>query len=132
MERLLIRSSLPAKITTTERLESAIELLNSTHFDIVLLDLRLPDSAGLETLITLSKSQPKVPIIVTTGEGGEEMGLKAVANGAQDYLIKGEFNTQTLIKSIFYSIEHKKAEGERDRISYCNRASIHYSSRFLR
>ena len=116
LERLLIRSSLPAKITTTERLESAIELLNSTHFDIVLLDLRLPDSAGLETLITLSKSQPKVPIIVTTGEGGEEMGLKAVANGAQDYLIKGEFNTQTLIKSIFYSIEHKKAEGERDRI----------------
>ncbi len=110
LERLLHRSTLLAKIITTECLESAIELLKSTNFDVVLLDLHLPDSTGLETLTTLSKSQPRVSIIVTTGEGGEEMGLKAVASGAQDYLIKGEFDTQTLTKSIFYSIERKKAE----------------------
>ncbi len=110
LERLLHHSALPVKIITTEYLEGAIELLKNNHFDVVLLDLHLPDSSGLDTLITLSKSQPRVSIVVTTGEGGEEMGLKAVANGAQDYLIKGEFDTQTLTKSIFYSIERKKAE----------------------
>jgi two-component system, NtrC family, sensor kinase len=110
LERLLHRSTLSAKVITTEYLEGAIELLKNTHFDVVLLDLHLPDSSGLETLITLSKSQPRTSIVVTTGQGGEEMGLKAVANGAQDYLIKGEFDTQTLTKSIFYSIERKKAE----------------------
>ena len=71
LERLLHRSTLPAKIITTERLESAIELLKSTHFDVVLLDLHLPDSTGLETLTTLSKNQPRVAIVVTTGEGGK-------------------------------------------------------------
>ena len=108
LERLLNRSTLPAKIITTEYLEGAIGLLKSTHFDVVLLDLHLPDSTGLETLITLSKNQPKVSIVVTTGEGGEEIGLKAVALGAQDYLIKGEFDIQTLTKSILYSIERKR------------------------
>jgi two-component system NtrC family sensor kinase len=108
LERLLNRSTLPAKIITAGYLDGAIQLLKNTEVDVILLDLHLPDSTGLETLITLTKKHPKVSIIVTTGEGGDGLGLKAVACGAQDYLIKGEFDTQTLTKSILYSIERKR------------------------
>ena len=108
LERLLHRSSLPVKTMAAERLESASQVLKTNSFDVVLLDLNLPDSNGLETLTTLCKRHPNVSIIVTTGEHGEDLGLKAVASGAQDYLIKGEFDTQTLVKSINYSIERRK------------------------
>ncbi len=110
LERLLHRSSLSAKTTSTEYLENAIGLLKNNHFDVVLLDLNLPDSNGLDTLTTISKKNPSSSIVVTTGEGGEEMGLRAVAIGAQDYLVKGEFDTAALTKSIHYSIERKKVE----------------------
>ena len=110
LERLLQRSKLSVRVATTEYLDRAIELLKNNPFDVVLLDLNLPDSSGLDTLITLSRQQPSSSIVVTTGQGGEELGLKAVAKGAQDYLIKGEFDTQALTKSIHYSIERKKVE----------------------
>ena len=110
LERLIHRSTLSAKVTTTEYLDGALGLLKNNRFDVVLLDLNLPDSNGMDTLITLSKQQPGASVIVTTGHGDEELALKAVASGAQDYLTKGEFDTLTLTKSIHYSIERKKVE----------------------
>jgi two-component system NtrC family sensor kinase len=110
LERLLHRSTLSARVITTEYLDRTIELVKNNQFDVVLLDLYLPDSNGLETLITLSRQRPHAAIVVITGQGGEELGLKAVASGAQDYLIKGEFDTQTLTRSIHYAIERKKVE----------------------
>ena len=110
LERLLHRSTLSVRTTTTEYLDRALELLKNNQIDVVLLDLNLPDSSGLDTLTVVSKEQPGAAIVVTTGQGGEELGLKAVAIGAQDYLIKGEFDTQMLTRSIHYSIERKKVE----------------------
>jgi PAS domain S-box-containing protein len=114
IERLLQRSSLPFKVTTTEYLENASQLIKTNRFDVVLLDLNLPDSRGLDTVVKMSSQQSGAAIVVTTGEGGEEMGTRAIAKGAQDYLIKGEFDMQTLVRAIHYSIERKRAEKERD------------------
>ncbi len=111
MERLLSRSSLSIyDIEFAAYLDRALALLDEREFDILLLDLNLPDSSGLNTLVTVEKAHPNVPKIVVTGEGDEDIGLKAVAGGAQDYLVKGKFNTYTLVRAINYSIERKKSE----------------------
>jgi PAS domain S-box-containing protein len=111
IERLLSRSSLSMyDIEFSAYLAKTVQLLGERPFDILLLDLNLPDSTGLDTLAAVEKAHPNVPKIVVTGEGDEDIGLKAVAGGAQDYLIKGKFNTYTLVRAISYSIERKKSE----------------------
>jgi PAS domain S-box-containing protein len=111
IERLLSRSSVPAgHVVFVDYLSKALTVLKEQVFDILLLDLNLPDSNGLDTLVGLERSHPEVPKIVVTGEGGEELGLKAVAKGAQDYLVKGQFDSHVLMRAINYSVERKKSE----------------------
>jgi PAS domain S-box-containing protein len=111
LERLLSKSALPGfEIQHTEYLRNALELLDKDDFDIVLLDLNLPDSSGLDTLVKVIERHPRIATIVITVLETEGLGLKAVAKGAQDYLVKGEFSIQTLSKSIYYAAERKKAE----------------------
>ena len=111
MERLLARSSVPApNVVSVDYLAKALAALQEQTFDILLLDLNLPDSAGLDTLVDLERSHPEVPKIVVTGDGGEEVALRAVAEGAQDYLVKGQFDARVLARAISYSIERKKSE----------------------
>ncbi len=111
LERLLSKSELStSEVNHTEYLQNALDLLDKEDFDIVLLDLNLPDSNGLDTLIKISEKHPRVANIVVTGLDDESFGLKSVAKGAQDYLVKGEFNMEMLNKSIYYAIERKKAE----------------------
>ena len=87
MERLLSRSSRSIyDVEFTDYLGKAVALLNEQTFDILLLDLNLPDSNGLDTLVAVEKSHPSLPKIVVTGEGNEDLGLEAVTKGAQDYL----------------------------------------------
>ena len=76
--------------------------------DVVLLDLSLPDSEGLETLAKTHTSAPEVPIIVLTGLGDEALGFEAVRRGAQDYLIKGEVTTALLSRAIRYAVERNR------------------------
>jgi signal transduction histidine kinase len=97
-------------VTCVETLEDAMSRLAATSFDVVLLDLGLPDSAGLETLTRLRQSQADVPVVVLTGLDDEAVGLSAVQMGAQDYLIKGRSPTAQLGRSIRYAIERKRAE----------------------
>ncbi|MGA2077864.1 MAG: response regulator [Terriglobia bacterium] len=96
--------------TCVERLADAMSRLAATTFDIVLLDLCLPDSAGPETLTRLRQFQPEVPVVVLTGLDDEGVGISAVQMGAQDYLIKGRFPASLLGRSIRYAIERKRAE----------------------
>lgn len=91
-------------------LQEADRLISNEYFDVVLLDLSLPDSRGLDTLIQLSNQHTEPAIIVTTGAYGEEFGEKAVAAGASDYLLKGEFDVLLLQKTIRYAIQRKAAE----------------------
>ncbi|MFA5292001.1 MAG: response regulator [Phycisphaerae bacterium] len=91
-------------------LSEAMEKLKASSFDIVLLDLNLPDSRGIENVQKVSGLVPNVPIIVLTGLDDEEVGLEAIRCGAEDYLVKGSGLEYTLVRTIRYAIERKKTE----------------------
>lgn len=98
------------KIDWKASLESGISALKQNRYDIVITDLTLPGYKGLETFENiLENSPPDMPILILTGLNDKETGLKAVTMGAQDYIIKDNLDSNTLVKSISYSIERKKA-----------------------
>ncbi|MBN1556409.1 MAG: response regulator [Phycisphaerae bacterium] len=108
---MLDNSGLPVEtITPAASLAEAFEALNTGHYDVILLDLNLPDSRGHDTLTRLTKQFPDKVVIVITGEFDEETGLKAISRGAQDYLLKGKYSIADLAKSIRYSIGRKEAQ----------------------
>lgn len=85
-----------------------LDLLSKEPFDIVILDLSLPDSSGLETFKKLYEHSPRIPIIVLTGLEDESVGINAMKLGAQDFLVKGIIKGKELSRSINYSIERFK------------------------
>lgn len=91
-------------------LASGIEFLKNHESDLVLLDLGLPDSTGLKTLEKIHSSNSVIPVVIMTGLDDEELGLKAVQSGAQDYLIKSEIDPDILIRSIRYAVERKRID----------------------
>ncbi|MDO8302137.1 MAG: response regulator, partial [Sedimentisphaerales bacterium] len=100
------------KIEHAVRLKDALAKLSSEHFDVLLLDLSLPDSTGLETVSAIQKISKHIPIIVLTGNEDEELGIEAVRKGVQDYLVKGQIPERLLIRAIEYAIERKQAEDQ--------------------
>lgn len=103
------------KFTRVERLSDGLKLLKSDGFDAVLSDLGLPDSSGMDTVRQLHRNAPELPIFVLTGLADESLGAKAMQEGAQDYLVKGQTDSAMLTRAMRYSIERKRAENERDR-----------------
>ena len=94
------------RLKNAERLNSGIELLrgNGEKFDIVILDLGLPDSQGIDTLVKLQQQAFRIPIVVLTGFNDGATSLKAVEMGAQDYLLKGQITLDSLSRAIFNAI----------------------------
>lgn len=88
-----------------ERLGKAIDICRDRTFDIALLDLRLPDSDGVDTVTQFCTSIPDVPVVILTVCDDEELALQAMSKGAQDYLVKDQVNIQLLRRSINYTIE---------------------------
>jgi signal transduction histidine kinase len=113
-EMLAEAKSLPLDLKYAERLQAGLERLGESRVDMVLLDLGLPDSKGLDTLSKIYAQVPEVPIVVLTGLDDERLGVQAVNKGAQDYLIKGQVDKNLLVHTIRYAIERKQAE-ERER-----------------
>ncbi len=111
-ELLSDTSSSTFEIETTERLSDALTILRERRFDVILLDLSLPDSTGLETLIKAQAKVPQLAIIVLTGLDDESMAVEAVRRGAQDYLVKGQIDSNLLSRAIRYAIERKQSEEE--------------------
>jgi len=95
-----------------EILQSGLELLSSESFDIVMLDLSLPDSQGLDTFKKTQQINPDVPIIVLSGLNDENMAIQAVREGAQDYLVKGNIDGMLLFRAMRYAMERKRIESE--------------------
>ncbi|MFC2062163.1 ATP-binding protein [Elusimicrobiota bacterium] len=89
-------------------LHEGFECINNSDISIVLLDLSLPDSSGLDTFRKTYKKIPAVPIIVLSGLSDETVAVDAVKAGAQDYLVKGNLNSSWLIRAIQYGIERKQ------------------------
>ncbi len=109
------------------RLSDAVEDLKTIKPVVVFLDLNLPDSNGLETFLAIQEMVPDVPIIILSGMNDTSLSLQAVQAGAQDFLVKGEFEEKLLLKTILYSIERKKTqlklEEANRRFSYASKAT---------
>lgn len=99
-------------VAHAERLDAALDHILNKHFDVVLLDLGLPDVKGLDGLVTLHQVAPSMPVVVLTGLDDEETGFQAVSIGAQDYLVKGHVESRLLTRVLRYAIERKLAEDE--------------------
>jgi DNA-binding NarL/FixJ family response regulator len=97
-------------IINTDTFQKATQALQQHHFDIVLLDLSLPDAHGLDLLRAIEDIVPTVPVVVVTGEEDQELGLQVMRAGAQSCLLKGQFNPQSLDEAIQHAIEQKAAE----------------------
>jgi PAS domain S-box-containing protein len=95
-----------------DRLAAGLERLGHKKSDVVLLDLSLPDSHGLDTFLTMHSYAPHVPVIVLTGAKDDELALQAVQEGAQDYLIKGEIDGKLLMRAVRYGLERHRIEEE--------------------
>ncbi|MBD2509201.1 hybrid sensor histidine kinase/response regulator [Nostoc muscorum FACHB-395] len=91
-----------------KRLGEAFQELSQCNYDVILLDLTLPDSQGLSSLPSLISQAPSIPIVVLTNTNDEELAIEAVRQGAQDYLVKRQVNVDVLVRSLRYAIERKQ------------------------
>jgi len=98
------------RVVHAKGLHAGINHLKNTDFDILLLDLNLPDSQGIETVKSMNQEAPDLPIIILTGFSDEELAISSVGEGAQDYLVKGQIDSPLLARSIKYAIERKSIE----------------------
>ncbi len=101
-----------SNICIADTIADAKVLLTNCKPDIILLDLTLPDSSGIETFQQLNTLEPTIPIVILSGIDDTNLALQAITFGAQDYLQKGDFDEKLLSRSIQYSIERKKTMEE--------------------
>lgn len=101
-----------AMVETVDRLASALARLEERRFDVVLLDLSLPDARGLEGLAALSAAHPEVPVVVMTGLTDDRVALEAMKAGAQDYLSKGVDGGHLVRRAVRYAIERHRLQRE--------------------
>jgi serine phosphatase RsbU (regulator of sigma subunit) len=100
------------QVEHVDRLAPALERVTNDHVDVVLADLTLPDSRDLEALEQLLARTPHVPIIVLSGLNDTTIAIKAVHEGAQDFLVKGQVSGPLLARAIQYAIERKRMDGQ--------------------
>lgn len=105
------------EVATVSRLSEAIERLGKSPFDVVALDLMLPDSSGLEGLDTLVASSPTTPIVVLTAHTDERMALDALGRGAEDYLSKSQLEQTLLVRTMRYAIERHRSRAELQKLT---------------
>src|ERR1039458_1652827 len=99
------------------RLDAALECLRQDTFELVLLDFGLPDSQGMETLTRVQILGGKLPIVALTGLDEHTCAVEVVRAGAQDYLVKGRFDSNLLIRTMRYAVERKRSEEEVRRLN---------------
>jgi diguanylate cyclase (GGDEF)-like protein len=97
-------------LTYVDRLQHALDLLIKEQFDVMLLNLQLPDAYGLSALIGVQALAPNLPIVVRSEVNDEQLAIDAVHSGAQDYIVKGEESSPLLMKALRYAIERKRIE----------------------
>ena len=111
------------ELACADRLSTGLARLADGSIDVVLLDLSLPDGSGLTTLARLRAAVPEVPVVVLTGLDDEELAVRAVREGAQDYLVKGQAESALLGRAIRYAVERAADQAERARLLERERAA---------
>jgi PAS domain S-box-containing protein len=109
-EMLAGARSFDCELINTDRLEKLHALPDRERIDVILLDLSLPDVQGLETIVKTCEILPGKPIVIMSGLEDEDLAVKALQEGAQDYLVKGQVDSNLLVRSIRYAIERKVSE----------------------
>jgi len=112
----LLRHKAPFKfeLERAANVSDGIEYLSNKPFDVILCDLNLPDSQGIETFRRIHRLTPLHPLIILTGTDDESVAIQALQEGAQDYLEKGELDGRSLSRSIRYAIERSRLIQQRD------------------
>ncbi len=110
IKEMLKANDTPFELDAVDRLSAAFDRIKNARYDIMLLDLGLPDSQGLETMERVKELAAGMPIIIMTGMADEMIGIQAVEQGAQDFLIKWEASEAILTRTINYAIERKRLE----------------------
>ncbi len=100
------------QVTIARKLEDGLKQAEINEPDLIVSDLGLPDSHGLDTVTKILLAVPHVPLVVLSGFDDEETGIKAVQSGAQDYLVKGRLDDAQLERPIYYSIERARLQHE--------------------
>ena len=109
-EMLRESGSIQFELIHRSRLDEAMKCLEEISFDVLLLDLNLPDSQGMETVTQIISAAPGLSIIVLTGLEDEMIGIQAVQKGTQDYLVKGQIDNRILVRTVTYAMERKRVE----------------------
>ena len=111
-ESMRDHATLKSEVVHVERPEQAVDRLATHDTDVVLLDLGLPGSKGMEILDRLLRHGPKAPVIVLTGQSDAMLGVEAVKAGAQDYLMKGNIDGPHLVQAIYHAIERYQLQAQ--------------------
>jgi signal transduction histidine kinase len=101
------------EVSVAQRLGEGLERIRESGADLVLLDLSLPDSTGLETFDAVHAAAPSTPVVVLSGLADEDVAITAVNHGAQDYLVKGQVDGGAILRSMRYAIERQRLEAAR-------------------
>ena len=122
----------PVETISADCLAKGIELLREPQeIDVVLLDLNLPDSQGFDTFHRVHAAAGDLPIVLLTGVDDDEMGLRLVQEGAQDYLVKKQVNRDSLARALRYAIERARIERELAEARDAGLESARLKSQFL-
>ena len=97
-----------ATINIASTIAEGITLLQNNIFSLIFLDFFLPDSNGLDSYLELAKINSRVPVVILSGLSDTALSIKAISLGAQDFLLKGGYTTESLEKCVSYSIERKR------------------------
>ena len=103
----LVEGHSPVKVNCVNRLSDGLASLTVETPSVVLLDLNLPDSHGAETFRRLLEHAPNVPVVVLSGQDDEVLAMKAVHQGVQDYLVKGNISSKQLERAMRYAVERQ-------------------------
>ena len=118
-------------IEWSTHLKAGLRAIEANHADVILLDLSLPDSQGMETVRTVHSAAPALPIIVLTGLDDKETALISLREGAQDYLVKGEVNTSLFTQSITYAVERQRMRTQIETYAHDLEEANHFKELFL-
>jgi CheY-like chemotaxis protein len=117
--------------THVQRLSDALVLLGERSHDAVLLDLGLPDSQGMDTLVRARAQAQGVPLVVLTGLEDEALAVQAVQEGAQDYMVKGHLETKILARALLYAVKHRRSSQELQKAKDAAEAASKAKGEFL-
>lgn len=121
--------SLNVEMLSVGSLSKGLECLKKGGIDMILLDLGLPDSQGFDTFTKVYNQIQEVPIVVMTGIDDEKLGVRAVQEGAQDYIVKGNLNANLLMRSICYALERHRLRSKLQAMSFTDELTGTYNRR---